>query len=757
MMKSLSYIEIDIPFCGLTYGESPCAAVLGTTGDIKCFNTPKTCQDRENFEETTVTLRFAVSTEYLPRDIDAFPFIKEVSFSPATVSLGENLGTRASLNVTLVDAPHSDTGDGFDKYRSERGYDPFKQGTFWGKFRARQPFLRGRAVRWITGLVGQALSEMEARHFVIDSFDGPTPDGKYTLVAKDILKLADGDRSQAPLMNNGFLSADITSGATSATMSPAGIGDAEYPASGLAAIGGQEIVSFTRSGDTLTLTGGRAQLNTEAQSHRAQDRVQVIKQYESEDAADIISDLMVNYAGIPSEFIPLSDWKTETSTFLARLYTANICEPTSVATLISELIQQACLVVWWDDISRTIKLQVLRSVVTDALTVTPDNALQSSLTVKEQPDKRISRVQVYFGQINPLKQLYDTENYRSTSVTTDEQAELDYGGAVIKVINSRWIPPLGRTVSDRLGAITLSRYRDPPRKLTFDLFRYSLPDLAPGGGCQVSSRCLQDATGALVNIPVQVTRLNPSADRLRYEAEEVLYNPPPDESLTHLIVIDTSIANINLRSAHDLIYAVPESGVTVICRILSSAKVFSNSTGLPSLNVGTWPAGVTLKLIIEGHIRGAGGSGADAQSAAVPGGVGQGGGPALFTRQAISVEFPPGATIWGGGGGGGGGGAGGGGGGGAGIAAGAGGAGGRGGGPGFSGSEFGGGGGGGGSVGGSGGGGSGGGPGSLGGDGGSSLSGIPGGGGGAAGRAIDGLSFITFTVTGGSIAGPQVN
>src|SRR5690606_21929357 len=131
-----------------------------------------------------------------------------------------------------------DTGPGCDPYVSERGYDPYKQGTYWGRFRARHPFLRGRAIRLIRGYVGQALAAMETRHFVIDSINGPTPDGTFTITAKDVLKLADGDRAQAPRPTNGFLVGELLASATTATLTPAGIGNKEYPSSGIAAIGG---------------------------------------------------------------------------------------------------------------------------------------------------------------------------------------------------------------------------------------------------------------------------------------------------------------------------------------------------------------------------------------------------------------------------------------------------------------------------------------------------------------------------------------
>ncbi|HEV7284387.1 MAG TPA: hypothetical protein VGN75_05980, partial [Kaistia sp.] len=276
-MKALTYVEIDLDYCSLTYGVGACTASIPATGPRKCMNTLKTCQVRTKFVNAPITMRFAQPADYLPRDIEAIPSINGVSFTPGTVSLGEDLGQRATLTVSFGDHRWSDAAPGFDKYLAERGYDAFARGTFWGKFRARHPYLRGRAIRLIRGVVGQALADMETRHYILESFTGPTPDGIYTLTAKDVLKLADGDRAQAPKLSNGFLVSGITAVATTATLSPSGVGNAEYPASGYVAIGGKEICGFTRSADTLTLT--RAQYGTTAAAHDAQDRAQLVLRY----------------------------------------------------------------------------------------------------------------------------------------------------------------------------------------------------------------------------------------------------------------------------------------------------------------------------------------------------------------------------------------------------------------------------------------------------------------------------------------------
>lgn len=184
--------------------------------------------------------------------------MRGLSFSPAVISFGKDLGTRASLTVTFSDHPWGDAAPGFDKYVTERNYNPFEQGTFWGKFRARNPYLRGRNARLIRGFADQRYEDMDWRHYVMEAFDGPTPANAFTVTCKDGLKLADDDRAQAPRLSKGFLSADLAAGVTSATLLPTGsIGVLEYPASGKVAIGGSEICAFTRVGDALTLTRGQ--------------------------------------------------------------------------------------------------------------------------------------------------------------------------------------------------------------------------------------------------------------------------------------------------------------------------------------------------------------------------------------------------------------------------------------------------------------------------------------------------------------------
>lgn len=629
------------------------------TGTVKCFNSLGTCQDRANFTSVATTLRFCMPADYRPHDVDAWPNIAGIAFSPAILSLGKDLGTRSSLKVTFEDHPWADTGPLYDKYIADRDYDPWGQGSFWPKFRARNPYMRGRAMRLIQGTEDQAIGDMETRHFLIESFDGPDDRGRFTIIAKDALKMADGDRAQAPALSPGRLNASITSGDVSATLTPSGIGNSDYPASGYLNIGGKEIVSFTRSGDTLTIT--RAQFNTTAQAHSAGDRLQLCLHYSADDPADIIYDLLANYADVDPTYLPLTAWQDETAAYYRRVNTALIAEPTPVRTLLSELIEQDGLALWWDDVNQAVRLQVLRAISTTAELYDDDNIVAGSLRVREQPGKRISRVWTYFGQLNPLKSVEDTDNYRSSAITADLDSEADHGQPAIAKIFSRWIPFGGLTTAERVNDIQLGRYLTAPRHFSWAVYRWGSATPVMGEGVQIESHLLQDASGARETVPVQIVRIEPREDVFLVEAEEMRFVSLDDDDLTtRTVVIDANAYNVNLRTLHDALYPEPISGDTVVCIINAGVTVGSTSISVPAFDVGSWPAGVSVTLRINGRIQGKGGNGgrggnSSGNSAASNGEDGEDGGTALYTRFAIDVEYGAAGEVFGGGGGGGGG------------------------------------------------------------------------------------------------------
>ena len=200
--------------------------------------------------------------------------------------------------------------------------------------------------------------------------------------------------------------------------------------------------------------------------------MQTVRRYSAADPADIISDLLQNYAGVPGSYVPITAWRPRLRPICSSSTQRTSPSRPSVNKLISELIEQAALALWWDPIQQLIKLQVLRGIPTSAQIFDEGNTLEGSLTIKDQPNTRLSQVFTYYGQRNPLLPIDEENNFLSAALTVDGDAELDYGTPAIKKIYSRWIPFGARTVALRLNDLQLGRFRDPPRRFSLSAFRY---------------------------------------------------------------------------------------------------------------------------------------------------------------------------------------------------------------------------------------------------------------------------------------------
>lgn len=661
---ALVYVEIDVPRCGLDYGETnwagTCPAVLGVDSETKCHRSLGTCPVLPSFVDDPVTLRFSKPTAYLPKDIEAIPSLRSADLTPTTISLAEDLGERAVLTLVFDDHRTPDTGPQLagDPYVTERGYDPYRRGSFWAKFRARNPYLRGVDIRLIRGFVGQTLEEMETRHYVVESIDGPAPDGTFKIIAQDVLKLFDDERAIAPALSSGVLAAPIDDNDTTVSLSPTGIG-IEYPASGYLNVGGSELVAFTRSADVLTLTRGA--LNTVGVEHAAGERAQVVLAIVAQDPADIIETLAVDYAGIDPSFIPIDAWQAETDAYLGTVYTRYIVEPTGIRELIAELVLEAALILWWDDLTRTIKLQVLRTIATDAATYDADNMLKGSFSVREQPEKRVSMCRVYHGLRNPLLPPDDPQNYSYVQSYIDTESASLYGSLALKDIYARWITASGVAAAARVAALQVARFKDPPRRFTWGLLR-GQADAQLGQGSQILNWALQDATGAEVLVPVQTTRLGQTDDSLAIEAEEVRFagfDIPSADNTNRVVIFDLDQTNANLRTKHDTVYQAPtdadvDNGVNLRVYINAGVELGSTSVGRASLDIGDWPDDFPIAIVVRGRIQAKGGRGGNGCYWNQTPTAGQAGGPAIYTRHPITLDNTDGEIFGGGGGGGGG-------------------------------------------------------------------------------------------------------
>lgn len=534
--KPIQIVEIDMPRCTRTYGSFPCAAVLGTTGQRKCFNTLKTCQSAATYADAPFTMRFGQNQTGLPKDVTVFPALRAVSARAGRVNLSgidpsrSPLGQRARVTVTLQDFTWQDTET--DPYQAERvsgaaqssgiGYDPKAQGTFFARFHARWPYYLGRALRVLDGYEGDALAAMRTRHYVITEWKGPNAAGVVTVSAADVLDLAKDEKSLAPSPSRGKLATSITATDGFAQLVPAGIGS-DYAASGQLVIG-REIVSFTRSGDILTFQG-RGGNNTAAAAHSAGDLVQEVLAYEGMRADLIIRDLLVTWAGVPSGFIDAVAWQDEVERWLGGItFSSVIAKPEGVAKLVGELCQHG-IMIWWDEVAQEIRLKCNRprDIGETYYPMTEDaEIIEGSLDIEDAEDERASQIQFWHGIIDPTQAL-NTQNFAKLAVAVD--ATNPYGEDRVKVILSRWFGSLGDDSSASIIVERLmSRYIAVPRNLTCDLDVKDLSGIDLTSLVAAQARLITDETGQIVSYPMQVLYREEVQPGSRFRIEAQTFN-----------------------------------------------------------------------------------------------------------------------------------------------------------------------------------------------------------------------------------------
>ena len=654
------------------------------TDDDRCFQTIATCGFPQTYQPDPLTLRYvpADQADAYPVELRATPSLIGVQHSPGVLNVGgvnesvSPMGRRAVLNAAIKDHPSSDLE--LDPYRNLRSYDPMKQGTYWGKWLARNEYRENLPVRARHGyLEGGKFVEQDVYYYLLDKVDGPN--GSVQLQAMDLLQALRSDRAVFPASSPGRLAEDISDTAASFELSPVGIG-AEYPAEFRCRIGG-EGMDVERVGDVCTII--QRDLYGGAESHSEDDQVQVVAQMSGQ-VHDIAYEIITT--AIP-QLIPMINkaaWDSVARQFLPRIYAADITEPTGVEKLIGELVVTAP-VYWYADIRRNqIIMDAIREQDSVSLALDDDAALiGGSVDVKTYPRERVDEVVVSYRMRDPAGKPDDEDNYSQRFILINPMEQERRGGQrSIKRLFSRWIVAGAREAAEEIARAYISRFQSTPVKIAFDLDA-SKGDLWLGDIARIITRKRQKPTGAPEDgVSYQVVQAHEaeSGRRFSYLAQSFEYVAPLTlNTITIRIqpedtVKDGSVSQIDLRELYDATVASEFANIEFIFRggplptggtVAGSQQASGYSVRVPN----NWPWGPTITLRVEpgaavvGHGgRGGDGGGGDFGSTNLtnrtPGSPGGDGGDALI------VEYPgtilDNAGIIPGGAGGGGGGAGGG-------------------------------------------------------------------------------------------------
>lgn len=476
-------LAIDIPRCSRTWGVGACTAVLSALQPRKCWNLRKDCAVPAAYVTgAPLTLKFCKDGPK-PLGVVAFPVLESINASSPTVNIaGSNpelssFGKSAHMDATIADFTYHERG--IDPYQSERvsgaaqfsgvGYDPAKQGTFLNKLKARWVYYSKAECRYTKGyLLDGVLTDPQVQYFQLSELDGPN-DGSIRARALGVLDLANAKTALAPKPSKGRLTLDLTAVATTFSVTPAGVGNSEYPSGGWVCLG-SEVMAFTRVADAFTIT--RGQRGTTAKTASKGDTVQLVLAFRLARLDAVVNSLVQGYTSAPAIYLDaaqIADNAAEVTRWGASIaLTTDIVTPTPVSDLLAELSDLGCSV-WEDEFGRKIKVRLNRPIYTDVVRKVSDRSAKDIRQVDNDED-RLTQILFMSRRFDPTKSLNDDTNYAVKVLTTDPAALALYGSVVrSRTIRTRWLDQGDESTVLIASLRLLDRFKRAPNQVTITL------------------------------------------------------------------------------------------------------------------------------------------------------------------------------------------------------------------------------------------------------------------------------------------------
>lgn len=501
-------VELDLDFCANTYGVAPCTASIPATGTQKCFNCFMTCQDTGNFSKTTKTYKFCLNTSFFPIGENMFPCILDVDIAPTQIDL-HGIGVSSSVTVTLNDFPHHDRG--IDPYTDDRDYDPEEQGTFFGKLRARNPFMVGREMRVKTGYIDNDRAVYtRTRTYFIDKPMEMDASGRVKITGKGLLRFGDDENVTVPKPTRGYLASTINSSASSFTLAPTGVGSLYASASARVRIEDEVILYSSRSGDTFTVSQ-RGEDETNAAAHDSGKGAQQTY-FGSGEVHEVIAEILVYHVGVDPSFIDTATWDAEGSlldhTGSEMIVGTHISERTPVRDVLNNLLQTTGTILWYDEVNAEIRYKVVRSDEAAIGTIDEDsNILAGSLSVKDVEKDRVSRLVTYFGRTQyHLSEPRPEDALRVTStIDADTEGENQYGEIKTFQVVSMFNISVSKDYVGQVHARMIEVAKQTPREYRFLLDAMD-SDYKEGDVVNISTRQVQASDGTKQPVKCIITQ-----------------------------------------------------------------------------------------------------------------------------------------------------------------------------------------------------------------------------------------------------------
>lgn len=634
--------------------------ILGTTPDIidgdftvhhlgeldgSCKGFSQTCSNADSYVDGLYK-EVVFSSHPLPSGdvfISGLDF-KSARYESPEIKVGESIGSRARLSVTLYDQVHDDYG--VVPYEGSRS----SGGTLFGKLIARNPHFSGRKIVYSEGLraTGSFVDpDWVDRSFIIDDIDFSA--GEFSITALDPLILTEGKKAKMPLASTAQLSAAITGTPSTITFVNASAGYFGVSGNLIVRID-SECIEVTATGTTTLNVVTRGYGNTQVKDHSAGATIQNCIRFVDEHVVDVITYALETWTSVPAAYIDdYSSVIAATPTIKLSDYT--ITAPTDVVDVINKCIFLGNLIFYFDNITNKIVIKYIKELDISPIYLDDDeNFKRGSVSRTLRYQDQHTRFNLSWAPYDITKDS-DLKNMQVSLTGINITQEGPTRRNEINERKSMVMPLLNASGADYLVAVSaidriVSAAGTIPEtlKVTLDAQDVGDDELQLGDIVSIRTAAITDSSGVPTPSLFQAVKIEGDAYKgFDVKLNRYLLYEPSDSDFT---ITSGVYANYVLSD-----HFAPAAG-TYTVYIESGAIFFSASTSEYAFDTGPQASGVTLRFISRWQVYGQGGAGGNCGFAGTLSAEdGHTGGSALNIRCDCTIDNGAG-LIWAGGGGG---------------------------------------------------------------------------------------------------------
>jgi hypothetical protein len=624
-----------------------------TIGSAQGYGTPLTCD--QSWTGEYKTYYFTNENAPILPSINGEPIwrcIKAIKETATELKPGRGLSGRGSLNITFTDF----TGQDPNFYAPAVNDTVKKQGTFFGKFDARQIFENRQARLKLYRVQEDGSIDLsngaETRSYISNALRLNSSSGDWTVECKDVLSVANLNEKSWPIATGGFLRLDVDDTVVSIPVDDF----TDYSAAVVVRVG-EEFLKVNSVTDNLTITAtlnvatrgapidgpvsGVRITSTIKDDHDAGDEVFICSLSDNETIDDLIAKILID-SDVNSSLIPFAEWAAEVAEWHAtdKINTLH-SESESVNDVLVRVLTGFLMDLWYSTTENKIKLSAITVWKESDGNLTEGKEI-NSYTLKKNPEDslRASRALVLYDK-QFLSANDDVESYKRASQFQDPLLATApfFGKHKDKQFDNNFL--LNEDSANLLTQRFVSRFKFTPyirpwvteeRFLTFKT----------GDVVDISAQSEQSFDGlASDNLRAQITKINPryTNSGRYYDVTAMTYEPAFNTGTE--IILNSTLTSINLFT----LAGAPSQDVDIVY-ILDGG----NSQGNVSIRAGSFSAGSKVIIIMVNGFDGqaSGGNGGngesieyDAESGMIIGfGIGNGqNGGTVYDAQGINTDI----------------------------------------------------------------------------------------------------------------------